>query len=284
MHRFTRFMLRIGSLCISLLESSSASCAVSVHIQYVASATSCHDHRKLVPSFAPSCTAMLSSRHISVCTGLRCFTCAPRPAGIYQPGSTAVLLATNGPQVHGLALADNATHLVSNLFQNLPPRDNKKGAKLYGIAACALQPGVAAAATNAGVALLVTQTTASRAVAGLPRVATLTPTARRTSSKPAPPADGAAADAAAHTPAHRQESGDYGEGADDLLRMDSSADPRCASVLMVVGSKLVAATFGVSEGDNGSGGGVAVATGTVALPLPVRRLALCVCLLLYGAI
>ena len=94
-----------------------------------------------------------------------------RPAGVYQTGSCGVLLATNGPQIHGLSLADNTTHLLANLFVNLPPRSDKKGAKLYGAAAPVLRPGTAAVASNAGVALLKTETTAADAVAGLPRAA-----------------------------------------------------------------------------------------------------------------
>lgn len=160
-------------------------------------------------------------------------------AGAFQAGATTLLLSTSGPTVHGVSIADNTTHLVSDLFQNIPPRDTKKGAKLYGVASATLHPHVAAAATNAGVALLHSTASSSRAVVGLGRVAAFAPA---------------------------------GSGREDLMQMDSSRDMCSASVVLVVGSKLIGATFEAVEGGGGEDG---AGSGTVAMPLGVRQRAWC---------
>lgn len=165
-------------------------------------------------------------------------------SGVYQPGATAVLISTAGPQVYGLSIGSQEAQLVADLTPALPPRDAKKGAKLYGVAGAALHPHVAAAASNAGVALLHSESLATLAVAGLPRVAAFR---------------GAAA------------------GADDLMRVDSLVESRCASVVYVLGNRLLGALFEASEG--GEEQAPAAATGpamtTVAMPQRVHQLARC---------
>jgi hypothetical protein len=188
--------------------------------------------------------------------------------------------------VHGLALSENSTHLVADLFNNLPPRDGtKKGAKLYGVAAAAMKPGVAAAASNAGVALLTTDVVASRAVAGLPRVGVFRGTAAAAATPRGGREGASAAMEGGTVDLVAESSGDGGGG--DLLRMDSATlDARCASAVLVVSNKLVGVTFEAAagegsedaEGANGEGAAMRLqqaATGTVALPLAVRQVARC---------
>jgi hypothetical protein len=163
-------------------------------------------------------------------------------AGAFQAGAPTLLLSTAGPMVHGVSLADNTTHLVSDLFHNIPPRDKKKGAKLYGVAASSLHPHVAAAATNAGVAVLHSSATSSRAVVGLGRVAAFAPA---------------------------------GVNRVDLMQVSNAQDMCSASVVLVTGSKLVGATFeAVEEGEVGED---VAGSGTVAMPLAVRQRARCAC-------
>jgi hypothetical protein len=166
-------------------------------------------------------------------------------AGAFQPVHTGVLLATSGPQVYGLDLATYEVQLIANLTGQLPPRDTKKGAKLYGIAAAALHPHVAAVASNAGAGLLHSPSTSSYGVAGLPMVAAFQPHSR------------------------------------ELLRLDSQLNTRSASVVYVIRNKVLGALFVAStdEEDTAEPGALqereATAAGpdltTVAMPLLIKQ-------------
>lgn len=108
------------------------------------------------------------------------------------------------------------------MVTNLPPRDTKKGPKLYDIATPLLHAEVCAAATNSGIAILRAAFKPTLAVCGLPHLAAF--------------------------------ESDGGGQSDDLLALDGGgggddAAPdgvrkECAvSVVMVVGGKLIGSTF-----------------------------------------
>lgn len=131
--------------------------------------------------------------------------------------------AVAGVQVYGLSLEANHTHLVVDLSNNLPPRDAKKGAKLYDVATPLLHAEVCATATNSGVAILRAAFKPTLALCGLPRLAVFEDAAAGRSGDLL--ALGAAAD-------------------DDEEAAAAGSRPECAaSVVMVVGGKLIGATF-----------------------------------------
>jgi hypothetical protein len=166
-------------------------------------------------------------------------------SGVYQPVSIGVLLATSGPQVYGLDLLSYEVRLMANLTGALPPRDAKKGAKLYGMATAMLHPHIAAAASNAGVALLHSPATSSYGVAGLPVVTAF----QLPSSK--------------------------------LLRLDTQLSTRSVSVLYVVRNKVVGALFVAADdeesavepqrGNAEAAGAAGPDLTTVAMPLRIQQ-------------
>lgn len=129
-------------------------------------------------------------------------------------------------QVYGLSLETNNPHLVVDLATNLPPRDAKKGAKLYDIATPLLHAEVCAAATNSGVAILRAAFKPTLAICGLPRLANFQA-----------PEAGRSGDLLA-----------LGAAPDDEEAAASGTRPECAaSVVMVVGGKLMGATFTTAD-------------------------------------
>lgn len=158
----------------------------------------------------------------------------------YHAATANVLLSTSGATVHGLSLSDSGTHIAADLTPNLPPRSSeKKGAKLYAIAAAVLHPHVAAVASNAGIGLMHSAAVPSTAVCGLP---------------------------AAQTFADRK----------DLVRVDSGGDATSASAVFLSGHKLVGATFVADAAAADDAAAAAAAdVGSVAMPLPVTRSGMC---------
>lgn len=137
-------------------------------------------------------------------------------------------------QVYGLSLETNSTHRIVDMVTNLPPRDTKKGPKLYDIATPLLHAEVCATATNSGVAILRAAFKPTLAVCGLPHIASFEP------------ADAGHSDDLLALGA----AGDDGEDA----AADGTRKDCAASVVMVVGGKLMGATFTTPDPELMEGG------------------------------